>query len=64
MFTVGSVLAVPNTPCVMLNGAGAVPVRSENADNGPLTMPEAYGSPDPNWLSVAGKLPVKPVQAL
>ena len=64
MLTAGSGPVVPNTPWVMLKGAGNVPDRSENADNGPLAIPAAYGSPEPNWLFVTGKLPVKPVQAL
>jgi hypothetical protein len=48
----------------MLKGAGSVPDWSENADNSPWTIPAPYGSPDPNWLFVLGKLPLKPVQAL
>jgi hypothetical protein len=64
MLMAGSVPAVPNTPWDMLKGAGNVPDWSENAENGPLAIPAAYGSPEPYWLFVTGKLPVKPVQAL
>ena len=48
----------------MVNGAGSDPDWSENADSGPFTIPALYGSPEPNWLLVSGKLPVNPVQAL
>ena len=64
MNAVGSDPATLNTPWDMENGAASDPDWSENADSGPLTIPALYGSPDPNWLVVSGKLPLNPVQAL
>ena len=61
--TDGSVPAAPKAPWneVAEAGHGAEAPWSEYPKSGPLVMPDAYGSPAPNWLLVSGKLLLKPV---